>query len=247
MRDLDQLRERSDETTVRRLGLFVMGGAVGVAALMAFGIVLGRRPSEPAPERDPLALLGAELTGAAPEDAAPADPTVELSTLTFPAILAGDEATIEATVQAAEAEHAALTGRADTLARGRGGRASGIPASTLAGEQASRLARAARHDPLVAAALPERLDRPPAAPGAEGAFTLQVVSYEAREEAERFAEALRARGHRAYIAQAEVPGRSRSYRVRVGPFATRREALEYQRKFELSERMNALIVGGGSQ
>ena len=52
MRDLDQLRERSDETTVRRLGLFVMGGAVGVAALMAFGIVLGRRPTEPPPEPD---------------------------------------------------------------------------------------------------------------------------------------------------------------------------------------------------
>lgn len=246
MRDLDQLRERSDETTVRRLGLFVMGGAVGVAALMAFGIVLGRRPSDPPPERDPLALLGGDLA-VAPGEQPEAEPAVALSTLAFPAILAGDEATIEATVQAAEAEHAALTGRADGIGRARGGKASSIPASTLAGDQASRLARTARHDPLIAAALPERLDRSPAPAGSEGAFTLQVVSYEDRAEAERFAEALRARGHRAYIAQADVPGRSRSYRVRVGPFGNRREAVEYQKRFELSERLNALVVGGSPQ
>ncbi|MDB4990827.1 MAG: Sporulation domain protein, partial [Myxococcaceae bacterium] len=78
--------------------------------------------------------------------------------------------------------------------------------------------------------------------GSEGAFTLQVVSYETRDAAERFANALRARGHRAFVTPAEVPGRGRSFRVRVGPFTTRHEALLYQSSFERDERMHGILV-----
>ena len=242
MRDLDQLRERSDETTVRRLGLFVMAGVLGAAALMALGIVSGST-GQPTGAPDPLAALGAT---APTDDDPPFDSAAALSRLSFPATLVGDEATIEATVEAAAAEHAALTGRAESgLGRSssRVARANTLPASTLASEHTARLIRSAKHDPLVAEALPERsADGSMAPTGSEGAFSLQVVSYEKRDDAEHFVDALRLRGHRAYIGQAEVPGRSRYYRVRVGPFTTRREAVEYQRRFALSERMQTLVV-----
>jgi cell division septation protein DedD len=265
MRELDQPRERNDETAGRKLGLFALAGILGVAAIIAFGVVAGGSPErEQLAELDPLSQLA--LAGADPK--APAtlssatDPSalgsraepragtpgelragggrqptsVQLDRLSFPATLVGDESAIEATVRAAEAEHASIVGRPRT-------HASDIPAVAMAGGASERLSRAAKHDPLVAQAMPER-GGAVVPSGSEGAFTLQVVSYDARDIAERFATALRARGHRAFVTQAELPGRGRSYRVRVGPFTTRRDALAYQASFEREERMHSVLVTG---
>ena len=225
----------------RKLGLFALAGVLSVAAMIALGVVDGGS-SEPALETDlePLAQLALEN----PDPKAPPPKRaaeVELGRLSFPATLVGVESAVEATVRAAEAEHAALTSRIDAASTSLGRAGSHAPASTLASTHAERLQRVARHDPLVAQALPERGGS--AAPyGSDGAFTLQVVSYETRDEADRFVQALRMRGHKAFVAQAEVPGRSRYFRVRVGPFASRREASDYQRRFEQDERMHTLIV-----
>jgi len=238
IRDLDQLRERSDETAGRKLGLFALAGTLAVAAIIAFSVVAGGSPEPERPSTlDPLAQLA--LTGADPKAPVPKPPAaVQLERLSFPATLGGDESALEAAVRAAEAEHASLTSGARTRARAR---AEDVPASTLASGESDRLSRAAKHDPLVAQAMPER-GGAVAPSGSEGAFTLQVVSYDTREAAERFATALRARGHRAFAAQAELPGRGRSYRVRVGPFTTRRDALAYQASFEQVEHMHSILV-----
>jgi len=268
MNDFDPLRERNDETAGRKLGLFALAGTLGVAAIIAFGVVAGGSEEREQPaELDPLAQLA--LTGADPKapvslsastasGAASAafgrgngkqPATVQLDRLSFPATLVGDESAIEATVRAAEAEHASIVSRP----RARG---SDIPAGALAGGESERLARAAKHDPLVAQAfLSSRAEprtatpeRGPVAPsGSEGAFTLQVVSYDTRDTAERFATALRARGHRAFVALAELPGRGRSYRVRVGPFTTRRDALAYQTSFERGESMHSVLVASSGK
>jgi cell division septation protein DedD len=71
---------------------------------------------------------------------------------------------------------------------------------------------------------------------------LQVVSYEDRHEAHTFANALRARGHKAFVAEADVPDRGRFYRVRIGPFSTRQEAISYQNRFEELEHMHTILV-----
>jgi len=251
MRDLGKLRER-DETTGRKLGLFALSGVLSVAAIIALGVVGGGSAErEAGPVRDPLEELALSAGDPkAPLPSAPAAPkaTVELERLSFPATLVGDEAVIQATIRAADAELAALSGRAPrNRPREEVMRASDIPASSLASEQSLRLRRSARHDPLMAQALPERSDGTYAPHGSEGAFTLQVVSFEQRDPAERFAHALRARGHKAYTVSAEVPGRGRTFRVRVGPFTTRREALEYQTRFEQSERMHTILVSGASK
>jgi len=248
MRDLDQLRERSDETMGRKLGLFALAGVLSVAATIAIGVV-----ERDADERELAADLAPveQLVRDNSDPKAPA-PTraasqVEPRQLSFPATLVGVESAVEATVRAAEAEHASLTAGTGLGLGGAGGRSgSRAPASTLASIGAERLQRIARHDPLVAQALPERGGQ--LAPyGAEGAFTLQVVAYPERDEAERFVNVLRARGHKAYVASGEVPGRSRTFRVRIGPFASRREAVEYQGKFERTERMHTLVVSSAPQ
>ena len=249
MRDLDQLHEREEagaSTGGRKLGLFALAGTISVAAIISLGVVSGSSGESDVPaELDPLSQLA--LTNADPKAPVPAGSqagraSVQLDQLSFPSTLVGDESALEATVRAADAEHAALTGRSSgRIAARKRARAEDVPASTLATEQSDRLSRTAKHDPLVAQAMPERSGAV-APSGSEGAFTLQVVSYETRDAAERFANALRARGHRAFVLPAEVPGRQRSYRVRVGPFTTRRDALVYQRSFEHDERMNSLVV-----
>jgi DedD protein len=240
MRDLERLRERSEDTAGRRFGLFALAGTLSVAAIISVGVLSGgtREPEPVLP--DPLAQLA--LKGADPKapettKASRADQNAgKLAHLSFPATLAGEESPIESVVRAADRE---LLGRSRA-------RAADIPASTLAGDHTERLQRSARHDPLMAQAMPERTGAMAPA-GSEGAFTLQVNSYDSREPAERFANALRARGHRAFLASADVPGRSRHFRVRVGPFTTRREALAYQQSFEASERMLCILVTGSGK
>ena len=248
-RNAERSADRNDDTAGRKLGLFALAGTLSVAALMSLGVVSGSSGERDMPaERDQPAELDAlsqlAFTGADPKvPAAPQRAPVTLPDLSFPATLVGDDAPIAASGRATDPEHAFLSGTAlgERLPGRLRARAADVPANTLATEQSERLSRTAKHDPLIAQAMPER-GGVVAPSGSEGAFTLQVVSYETRVAAERFANALRARGHRAFVAPAEVPGRGRSFRVRVGPFTTRRDALVYQRSFEQGERMNSVVV-----
>jgi cell division septation protein DedD len=54
--------------------------------------------------------------------------------------------------------------------------------------------------------------------------------------------ALRRRGHKAYVEPADVKGRGRWFRVRVGPFKYRHSAVIYRQDFEAKERMVTFIV-----
>jgi DedD protein len=259
MRDLDQLRERGDETTGRKLGLFVMAGVLSVAAVFAMGIMVGR-DGEPAPKSDSdplaqLALPAAKAQGAAEVVTPPVE--VRPEALSFPATLTDardDEPLVEATVRAAEAElaramrqpHANLgvppIPAAPPMMAAPPSVAE-LPAASTATDQAERLSRVAQHDPLVARALPPQQAPADLAPaGYDGAFVLQVVSYDSAAAAEKFATTLRARGHKAFVMAADVPGRGRFHRVRVGPFKTKAEAVQYQGQFEGAEHMHTILV-----
>ena len=100
--------------------------------------------------------------------------------------------------------------------------------------------------PMVAAALPavarQREPRVRASAGSDGLYTLQVISYRTREEAEIFAEALRGRGHQSFVTEAEVGDRGTFFRVRIGPFENAREAARYRATFEQEEQMNTYVV-----
>jgi cell division septation protein DedD len=193
---------------------------------------------------DPLARLESEMAF----QPAPADaplPEIDRRTLTFPEVLAPSDERPE--VAAALAAAAAELAHPDPLDDGRPPLAldtipAGLPAALAADTSAASLARTAARDPLMAAALPDAPSAPPAEPGRDGAYTVQVISYDSPEGAEAFAAALRARGHRAFVTTAQVEGRGTVYRVRIGPFETKREAQAYRREFERTERMNTLVV-----
>jgi cell division septation protein DedD len=117
-----------------------------------------------------------------------------------------------------------------------------LPAAVAAGSSAQKLTHAAKHDQLVAQALPSADEQERARHGEEGEFTLQVISYDSPGPAQAFASNLRKKGHEAFVTSADVPERGRYYRVRIGPFKTRDRAESYRRKFEQDEHMNTIVV-----
>jgi cell division septation protein DedD len=72
----------------------------------------------------------------------------------------------------------------------------------------------------------------PEKPAATGAFTLQVKAVQDKAEADAFMASLRKSGFEPHLILADVPGKGRWYRIRVGRFATMDEAREFQRKFK---------------
>ncbi len=90
-----------------------------------------------------------------------------------------------------------------------------------------------------------KLDSPAAAEapaGHEGGYQLQVSSFHTDGEAQAFADQLRARGHKAYVVQAHVPGRGTWYRVRIGPFTTQHAASQYRVDFEAREHVVPFLI-----
>jgi len=83
---------------------------------------------------------------------------------------------------------------------------------------------------------------PPAAPGHPGGYQLQTSSFRSEAEAVSFALALRQRGHHAYSEGAQVPGRGTWYRVRIGPFGTKRDAMSYRAEFEEREHLVPFVL-----
>ncbi|MBX3272077.1 MAG: SPOR domain-containing protein [Sandaracinaceae bacterium] len=256
MRDLEQIQER-DDAEGRPLALVVLLIVVTVTLVFAMGSLVGWSSEEGELADDPLARLdraagllaeGADDDADEPERAVP---TVDRRALTFPAALAPseDRPELSAALAAASAELAHPDPLAhlppfEESAEARIARSlpAAVPAAVAVGPGSRTLARAAAHDPLVASSLPAPSAEPPAPVGREGEYTVQVISVPEREAADAFASGLRARGHRAFVVSAELPDRGTTYRVRIGPFETAREAAAYQRTFEIAERMSTLVV-----
>jgi DedD protein len=238
MRGLDQIREQEDGVGSSRLMSLALGGLATACVLFAIGVMVGREAGESrsATREDPLARLdqlaqqaeGAQaamvtyperLTGSAPSAAPTAAPPV-------PPTAAGAPA-------ASEPGPVLLAGAAIPPAAIRPV-GTGFGAPTLA--PVAGLTGAAPLAPVAASG-------PAATPGSEGAFSVQVSSFRAVQAAQGFASRLRERGHRAFVAApATAPNGVVWHRVRIGPFATQREANQYRVTFEARERMPTILV-----
>lgn len=239
MRDLERIEERSPDEGNRVLVLS------GVGLIAAVGIVVAAVAALPnesdSQAEDPLQALA--LTGAPAQEKSPkerpSDPTLDPETLSFPTTLVTESRPeVAAAMAAAAAELAHLDPLTSPPPRSK--IAAGLPAAVTAGPDREVVEMAAIRDPLVAATVPDRTTSAPA--GHEGLYTLQVVSYRDPQEAQVFADALRKRGHASYVARGSVEGRGTHWRVRIGPFESRREAQSYRTTFEHEEGMNTFIV-----
>lgn len=264
MRDLEQIQERDPQDAGRRVGTIIMASLTLVGVTFAMGVVIGQAAEPNAAKRlDPLAGLDADVMvvspqtegAASPDRAETAERDVEARDLTFPTALTGEEERPEVLAAiAAAAEEEALLNRAGQLQpvgveeplvappAPAADLAATLPAAVAAGRTHRNLVESARHDQLVAASLPRTASEPTAPRGSEGEYTLQVISYDQLAAANEFAEALRSRGHQAFVVTADVPERGRYYRVRIGPFETKHRADAYRTQFEAQERMNTFVV-----
>jgi cell division septation protein DedD len=249
MRDLNLIREEGDaESGARKLALLGLAAGSTMVLVLALFLEVGASAPASAEADDPLAAL-ARVEPAAVPDGPPADVAtdehVDPLSLTFPGRLAegGERPEVAAALAAADAELAHLDPIPRASAADLATRIPAVlPASVAATTDASTLARVAVADPMVREAIPEARIGEAAPEGHDGEFTVQVISYDSPEGAHAFAAGLRARGHRAYVMQADVPGRGTVYRVRIGPFETMASATAYRHEFEVSEHMNTIVV-----
>jgi cell division septation protein DedD len=270
LRDLERIEERDEDVPARRLATLLLAALATVGLVCAMALLLGRaEPVEAEAVEDPLAALDLrdEVAAEAENDDTPVD--VDRESLSFPETLAYDrrpEVEAALVAAAAEIEHPdpipAGMALGDAVATGSAvglppeatatpvampmpvddSPPDTLPAGSVVGSGPEMLGRQAPRDPLVAAAMPAATPTSSVPPGCDGELTVQVISYQNADEAELFAQALRDRGHAAFVTSAEIPDRGRFYRVRIGPFETMREAEEYRRNFESEERMNTIII-----
>ncbi len=88
----------------------------------------------------------------------------------------------------------------------------------------------------------------PAAPAAarvtstERRYTVQVGAFQKRADALALLDKLRSRGHNPFLVSSKVRSRGRWFRVRVGRFADKDKATDYQRRVEVSEGLAGAFV-----
>lgn len=73
-------------------------------------------------------------------------------------------------------------------------------------------------------------------------FTLQVGSFQDKDEADTFFRTLQGGEYKPYMVEADVPGKGTYFRVRVGGYESFDEALEAKSKFEDSQHVIAYVT-----
>ena len=258
LRNLEQIQESDGEGRTPRgvtILLVALGGACIVFAGMAIG---GRRSAIATAKVDPLGELVTQQAKAG--GGTPGPKATDLSThdVTFPGILSDESSPTTALAavkgMAQPGAKGALpgvepaaepTGAIAINVRGRSdaeGTLGQLPAQNVLG--ASPVVTRPR-DSLTRAASEvndSQTTGTPATAGREGGYQLQVSSFRTQNEADTFSTQLRARGHKAYVVEAHVPGRGTWYRVRIGPFTSQHAAASYRSGFEGREHVVPFIV-----
>ena len=241
VRNLERIQEASPHGgSSRSMGrgatfaLVVVSGACVVFAALAFGA--RKSTSTPQKKSDPLSELGTHTTSS----------TILPGEVTFPGILS-DKANPATALAATAAGNAPST--------------IVIPPPPPATDKLPVVPLPARHTVTGVTTVSKPKDKLSAladeavdpvgnggklaVAGAEGGWQLQVSSYRTQAEADAFTAQLRARGHKAHVQRAEIPGRGTWYRVKIGPFATQLEATRYRVTFEAKEKMPGFVVKSG--
>jgi len=103
-----------------------------------------------------------------------------------------------------------------------------------------------RAEPPVAVTRPQvsQSTRRPAAqsPAVAGVFAVQLGSFQQVERARIFSENLAAKGYQPYILNSAMPDGTMTYRVRIGRFVTREEAMSLAGRIESNEKISVFVT-----
>jgi cell division septation protein DedD len=196
----------------------------------------------------------AEKAGEAADAAGkPAEPAAMLPPR--PLVAPGSEAAAEAArvkaeaakAEAAKAEAAKAEAAKTEAARAEAARAEAARQRSERDEQARALAaraEAAKAEAAKAEAAKVEAPRPAAveaAPG-EARFTLHLLSFEQRAEAEALVGRLRKAGYQPYVVETPEEGKGTMFRVRVGHFASFDDAVAGKTDFEQKQSIIAYVT-----
>lgn len=257
LRDIDQLRERDDSAKGRQWALISMAAMAIAGVFWGVSGMISRADSDrtrTAP--DALAALDRAADLAALDKAGSRAqggtelPAVNPATLSFPNTLPDEEnrPEVEAALAAAlaESEHpdpiAGAVTPASDLAFAQTPPPIAIAPAALPGLAALPAVQQVDDDGIRPSASTTTPATPRAAEGREGVYTIQVSSVPDQNAARAFADALRTRGHEAFVVRAQIPDRGTFYRVRVGPFETQGSAERYRRTLEETEHLSTYVV-----
>jgi len=249
IRNLEQLQEDDDDRKMPRgvtMAFVALGGACVVFASLALG---GRTSNPPATKTDPLGDLVAQRSRPpAGASSAPRGNDLTPSEVTFPRMLSDEERPATALAAVHPVGAPAAPPAPPPQPPPPTDRLPVVPLPAQAVLEATAVVTRPRDALTKVASEAAQLDSlpPPSADtapaGHEGGYQLQVSSFRTQGEAQGFSDQLRARGHKAYVVEAHVPGRGTWFRVRVGPFQTQHAASQYRAGFEAREHVVPFIV-----
>jgi cell division septation protein DedD len=238
----------------RQIFYLFFGGAVIATLVFVLGVMVGRRVESRSvaetgsPATDPLAALD-RLEGS--------------DDLAFPAALRGDDVllgSVDATLagrnrvakenmatggpSAPDAAHDKAT-PAEPTSPGK----TATPAAAVAPDakgKPAKVEKAVVKPEAVAEAEPdldeEKVIEEPKAKAKRRRFTLQVGSFQDKEEADTFFRGLRGSPYDPYMVEADVPGKGKYFRVRVGGYGSFDEAVAAKTEFEASQHVIAYVT-----
>jgi hypothetical protein len=234
LRDVERWKDKIEVRLDNRQVFFLFFGSALVACLLfILGVIVGKRLESRgramAPEiEDPLALLdkvaSTPRTGPEPPPAA------------LPKVLFGASTPKPPAVKAAPTPRPA-PGPKTVAAE---------PHDSPARPSAPPKAESPKPAPAVAPAKKLALAAPPPPPASDagkgkGRFTLQLGSFPDRAEAEAFAKRFSAQS--SYVVASDIPGKGTWYRVRVGDYASAKDAILAKGSFERQHSVIAYVVG----
>jgi cell division septation protein DedD len=255
IRNLEQLQEDDEDRRMPR-GVTMLLVALGGACVVFAGVALGGRTSQPPVAKlDPLGDLVSQRSRVVPIATASARAAMDLSPrdVTFPQMLSDDSrppTALAAVRPVSSAPPAAPPVPVPTQPPPPTDRLPVVPLPAQAVLEASPIVTRPRDALTKVASDAAQIDTPPSPSGGDaaapaghaGGYQLQVSSFRTQAEAQAFADQLRARGHKAYTVEAQVPGRGTWFRVRIGPFQTQHAASQYRTGFEAREHVVPFIV-----
>ena len=248
LRNIEQIQEGDPRKPAgSRLGTVIMASLAGACVVFAVFALAKKPNTAPAAKVDPLADL-AQKSGAAPS----ANAALAGKEVAFPGLLSDEPHPTTAMAALRKPKDANAAGSAEgqlVLPPGAPteppAAADQLPVVPLPAQNYLALSPVVTRPRDSLTAMAQQASQPTGAeaqPGGPGQFQLQVSSFRKERVAGSFAEALRQRGHRAYVESAEVPGKGTWYRVRVGPFKNKYEAMSYRSEFEKREHIVTFLV-----
>jgi cell division septation protein DedD len=242
LRNMDDIQESDDESRGVPRGVTAALVALGAACIGFAAMALGGHSSKDAVKKvDPLGDLVTQKGKSASGPGKAADLTT--NEVTFPGILSDENN--PTTALAAVKPNGSQSTAALPPPPAPSDKLPVVPVPAQNVLQATPVVTRPRDALTKTAADSAQITIAPAATapaGHEGGYQLQVSSFRTQAEADGFADQLRARGHKAYVVQANVPGRGTWFRVRVGPFTTQHAAAAYRTQFESKEHVVPFIV-----